>query len=340
MTPSVNRKWLLARRPRGTVVVEDFAYAEEPFEVPELTPGEVLVRNRIFSCAPTIRNWLNEPGRSYRGSIGLGEPIRGLTGSHVQESRHPDYAAGDLVTGLAPWQDWAVISPDQAAVPVTRIEPGIDLITAMTLFSANTLTAYFGLTQVGQAVAGETVLVSGAAGSVGSMACQIARNLGCTVIGIAGGQNKCDWLRRELRVEAIDYKHEDVAARLKALCPRGIDVFLDNVGGSVLQAAIDRMAPFGRIAVSGQIAAYDSGAPAPGPRDMMKLVYGRLQMQGYLVGDFADKFGEATTRLQAWHKDGELFTRVDRRMGFEQLPTAFVDLFSGRNNGTLFVDVA
>lgn len=319
--------------------MEDFAYAEEPFEAPDLAPGQLLLRNRIFSCAPTIRNWLNEPGRSYRGSIGLGEPIRGLTGSQVVTSRHPDYAAGDLVTSLAPWQDWAVISPDKAVVPVTRIEPGIDLITAMTLFSANTLTAYFGLTEVGQARAGETVLVSGAAGSVGSMACQIARNLGCTVVGIAGGPDKCEWLRRELRVEAIDYKHEDVAKQLAALCPRGIDVFLDNVGGSVLQAAIDRMAPFGRIAVSGQISAYDSGAPAPGPQDMMKLVYGRLRMQGYLIGDFAGKFSEATERLQQWHDDGALFARVDKRLGFEQLPSAFVDLFSGRNNGTLFVDV-
>ena len=308
--------------------------------VPELAPGEVLVRNRIISCAPTIRNWLNEPGRSYRGAIAIGEPIRGLTGSQVVESRHPDYSVGDLVTAIAPWQDWAIISPATAAVPVTRIEPGIDLIAAMTLFSANTLTAYFGLTQVANVQAGETVLVSGAAGSVGSMACQIARNLGCHVVGVAGGAEKCEWLRRELRVEAIDYKHEDIAARLKVLCPKGVDAFLDNVGGAVLQAAIDRMAPFGRIAVSGQISAYDSGTPAAGPQDMMKLVYGRIRMQGYLVGDYAQDFADAVSRLRIWSEAGELIVRVDRRSGFDKLPTAFVDLFRGHNLGTLFVDLA
>jgi NADPH-dependent curcumin reductase CurA len=335
----LNRQWLLARRPKGTVAVDDFAYAEEPFVAPDLAPGEVLVRNRIISCAPTIRNWLNEPGRSYRGAIALGEPIRGLTGSQVVESRHPDFSVGDLLTAIAPWQDWVVINPATAAVPVTRMEPGIDLIAAMTLFSANTLTAYFGLTQVADVRAGETVLVSGAAGSVGSMACQIARNLGCRVVGVAGGADKCDWLRRELRVEAIDYKHEDIAARLAVLCPKGIDAFLDNVGGAVLQAAIDRMAPFGRIAVSGQISAYDSGASAPGPQDMMKLVYGRIRMQGFLVGDFAQHFAEAVSRLRDWSEAGELVTRVDRRMGFDKLPDAFVDLFCGRNAGTLFVEL-
>jgi NADPH-dependent curcumin reductase CurA len=335
-----NRKWLLARRPSGTVEIADFAYTEEPFVATDLAPGEILVRNRIISCAPTIRNWLNEPGRSYRGSIGPGEPIRGLTGSQVLKSRHPDFAVGDLVTAIVPWQDFAVISPDTAVVPVTRIDPNNDLISAMTLFSANTLTAYFGLTEIGQARPGEIVLVSGAAGSVGSMACQIARNLGCKVVGIAGGEDKCAWLRRELGVEAIDYKHEDVAARLAVLCPQGVNVFLDNVGGSMLQAAIDHMAPFGRIAVSGQISAYDSTAPAPGPQDMMKLVYGRLRMQGFLVGDFADRFAEALRQLWAWSEAGDLIARVDQRFGFEELPAAFVALFHGGNNGTLLVNLA
>jgi NADPH-dependent curcumin reductase CurA len=338
LSSQLNRKWVLARRPSGAVAVDDFAYAEQPFVAPELAPGEMLVRNRIFSCAPTIRNWLNDPGRSYRGAIGLGEAIRGLTGSEVVASRHDGFSPGDLVTAIAPWQDWAVINPDSAAVPVTRIEPGVDLVAAMTLFSANTLTAYFGLTEVAGVRAGETVLVSGAAGSVGSMACQIARNLGCHVIGVAGGPEKCEWLRRELRVEAINYKHEDIAARLKVLCPKGIDVFLDNVGGAVLQGAIDRMAPFGRIAVSGQISAYDGAAAARGPDDMMKLVYGRIRMQGYLVGDFADRFSDAIDRLRAWADAGDLTVRVDRRTGFDQLPIAFVDLFSGRNAGTLFVE--
>lgn len=299
----------------------------------------MFVRNRIFSCAPTIRNWLNPPGQSYRGSIDIGEPIRGLVGAEVIETRHPAYAAGDLVTAIAPWQDFAVLAPDRAAVPVTRMEPGIGLIDAMSLFSSNSLTAYVGLVKVGQAKAGDTVLVSGAAGSVGAMACQIARNLDCRVIGIAGGSEKCGWLQETCGIEAVDYKSGDLAGQIAELCPGGVDLFFDNVGGAVLDAAVDAMAPFGRIVVSGQISAYDGGEFARGP-DMMKIVYGRLRIQGFLVGDHASDYPTIWQALRKWSDAGRLIARVDRREGFSRLPSAFVDLFCGGNQGTLLVENA
>ncbi len=318
---------------------EDFAYREGALP-PALAPGELLVRNRIFSCAPTIRNWLNPPGRNYRAAIAIGDPVRGLTGAEVIQSRHPRFEAGDHVTAIAPWQDYAVLAPDAAPVPVTKIDRDMPLLDAMSLYSSNTLTAYFGLVAVGKAVAGETVLVSGAAGSVGAVACQIARNLGCRVIGICGGPEKCRWLQQVCGASTVDYKDPAWRQHLAEACAGGVDLFLDNVGGPILDAAVDLLSPHARIAISGQISAYDGGAAAPGPSDMMKIVYRRIRLEGFLVGDFASAYPEAWAVLRGWAMDGKLTVRVDRREGFMQLPTAFVDLFSGRNEGTLLVDIS
>lgn len=317
---------------------DNFAYREEAFSAPNLAEGELLVATRIFSCAPTIRNWLNPPGRSYRGAIGIGEPIRGMAAVEVMASRHDGFAPGDLVTAVAPWQDYAVLAPETAAVPITHIPPGIDVADAMTIYSPNTLTAYFGLLTIGEPRPGMTVLVSGAAGSVGAMVCQMALISGCRVVALAGGADKCRWLEEACGVEtAIDYRLPDLAGRLKQVCPDGIDIFFDNVGGDVLQHAIDRMAPRGRIVLCGQISAYDTGRPAPGPADMMKLVYGRIRMEGFVVGDFDDRYEDAFSDIRAWHGAGRLRCRVDMREGFGTLPGAFVDLFTGRNGGTLLV---
>ena len=209
---------------------------------------------------------------------------------------------------------------------------------ALGAYSPNSLTAYFGLTDVGRPLAGETVLVSGAAGSVGSIVCQIARILGCRVIGIAGGKSKCRWLRDGVRGRRGDrLSRGRVAARLGELAPQGIDLFFDNVGGEMLQAAVDHMARHGRIVLCGQISAYDRAGGAPGPRDMMKLVYGSIRMEGFVVGDYVDRAEEARTALAGWIAEGRLTVRVDLRHGFEQLPLAFTDLFRGANEGTLLV---
>ncbi len=335
---TVNRRWTLARRPEGRVATDDFALVEEPLGVAALKDGEVLVRNRLFSIAPTIRNWLNPPGRSDRGSIPVGGAIAGMAGCEVVASRHPDWRAGDRLIAMVRWEDWSVIALDAAAVPPFRLPGSMDFVQALGPLSLNSLTAYFGMIEVGCVAAGDVVLVSGAAGSVGSVACQVARILGARVVAIAGGADKCAWLRETCGVEAaIDYRSEDVPARLAETCPAGIDLFFDNVGGAILDAAVERMAAHGRIVLCGQIAAYDGDAPAPGPTDMMKLVYRRIRMQGFVVGDFVDRAGEACGALGKWIDSGALRVRVDLRTGFEAIPGAFVDLFSGRNSGTLIV---
>lgn len=337
---TVNRAWVLANRPEGAVRTSDFAYREEAFDAPELAGGDILVRTRIISCAPTIRNWLNAPSRSYRGAIGIGEPIRGMAAVEVLASRHARFEAGQWVTAVAPWQDYAVLRPDEAVVPVTPIEAWMDPVEAMTLYSPNSLTAYFGLFAIGEPRPGMTICVSGAAGSVGAMVCQMARIAGCRVIAVAGGPDKCRWLREQVGVDvAIDYRAANLPAALKEACPDGINIFFDNVGGEVLQAAVDRMAPHGRIVLCGQLAAYDSNSPAAGPRDMMKLVSGRIRMQGFVIGDYADDYPAAIASIRQWVTQARLRNRYDVRDGFERIPDAFVDIFNGRNAGTLIVRI-
>lgn len=336
---AVNKVWTLASRPEGRVSVADFAMVEVPLDAEALADGQVRVRNRLFAVAPTIRNWLNPPERAYRGSIPIGGAILGMAGAEVLESRHPDYRTGDRMVAFSRWEEVSTLSLDQAAVPPFPVPASMTFEEAMGALSPNSLTAYFGLIEIGRPKAGETVVVSAAAGSVGSVVCQIARILGCRVIAIAGGAEKCDWLKTVCGVEAtIDYKSEDVAARLQALCPDRIHIYFDNVGGEILQAAVDHIAPRGRIVLCGQISAYDSGKPAPGPRDMMKLVYGRVRMEGFVVGDFIDQIEEARERIRNWVASGELIVRTDVRKGFKTLPSAFADLFSGRNHGALLVE--
>lgn len=333
-----NRRWTLAARPQGAVAADHFRLVEAPFDCPALKQGDLLVRNRMFAVAPTIRNWLNDPGESYRGSIPIGGTIAGMAGCEVVRSEHARYPVGTRMVAMSRWEDWSVLRPDQAAVPVFPMPEGMDFERALGPLSPNSLTAFFGLREIGCARAGDIVLVSGAAGSVGSIACQIAKILGCRVIGIAGGAGKCRGLVEAGWADAaIDYRTEPVSERLATLCPAGIDLFFDNVGGDLLQAAVDNMAPHGRIVLCGQISAYDRPGGAPGPRDMMKLVYGRVRMEGFVVGDFIDRADEARALLGNWLDRGELAVRIDRRDGFERLPGALVDLFRGANTGTLLV---
>jgi NADPH-dependent curcumin reductase CurA len=335
---SINRQWLLASRPSGSLKLSDFARHEQPFQPPALEDGELLVHNRYFSCAPTMRNFLNAPGRSYRASVGIGDPISGVVGSEVIASRDPAYPVGSRVTTVARWEDYSRLNPGRVEVPVYRVADDVSLEEMMGPLSLNSLTAYYGLFGVGRVRAGETVVVSAAAGSVGSMACQIARIAGCRVIGIAGGPAKCAWLRTALQVDgAIDYKSEDVAAQLAALCPKGVDLYFDNVGGAILDAVIDRMALHGRVAVCGQLSAYDSDEPARGRFDMMKVVYRRIRIEGFVLGDYAAQVEVARAQLRDWLREGRIHCRMDFRQGFANLPAAFLDLFKGSNEGTLLV---
>jgi len=331
----VNRRWLLARRPRGLVAAEDFRWVKEP--VPTPGEGEVLVRNLCLSCDPTQRGWM--AGDTYMPAVPLGEVMRSFAAGRVVESRSPRFAAGQLVQGLLGWQDYAVTSPEAAGL--VPLPAGAPLETALSILGLTGLTAYFGLLEVGRPKADETVVVSGAAGATGSAVGQIAKIKGCRAIGIAGGQDKCQYLMSELGFDAaIDYKSEDVAQRLAETCPNGIDVYFDNVGGGILDAALQRLAMRGRVVICGAISRYNESSPQPGPSHYLHLLVKRGRMEGFLVLDYMDRAAEAVTALATWLKQGKLKDRVDVQIGLENAPAALLRLFTGANRGKQLVKIA
>ena len=335
----VNRQWLLRARPSGHLRMDDFEYREVPMPTSPLAAGEMRVRNVVFLCAPTMRNWMDPPGNSFYPSIPLDQPIFAPSVGRVVESNNPDFKAGDRVFAFSSWQDYTTVGGPTVRAP-TKLVDGISFIDAMGRYGLNPITAYFGLLDVGAAKAGETLVVSGAAGSTGSTAAQIGKAIGMRVIGIAGGAAKCAWLKDDCGLDGvIDYKSENVEARLAALCPKGIDVFYDNVGGDILQAAVNNMAPLGRIVLCGQISSYDTQQQAEGPRNMMRLIYGSIRMQGFLCGNYAARFDEAVRDLSAWSAAGKIVYREDLHQGFDKLPAAFATLFTGGNQGTLLVQI-
>lgn len=336
MEPLPNRQWVVARRPVGTAVPEDFERRDTLLTVPDLSPGEVLVKNEIFLLAPTIRNWLDAPGNNFYPSIPVGSPVLSPAGGHVVASADTRFPIGSRVSAISSWQDYEVIDTTERSV--RPMPPGASTIEAMGPLGMNALTAYFGLLRIGRPKVGETVLVSGAAGSAGSTAAQIGRIMGARVVGIAGGTDKCRWLVSDCGLDAaIDYKSTDVATQVETACPDGVDVFFDNVGGATLQAALDHMNKDGRIVLCGQIAGYEGSAPIPGPQNMMRLIYGSITMQGFLLADYEAELAEGWHHLKAWMRAGTLVHREDVRTGFDTLPLAFPDLFDGSNQGTLLV---
>ena len=331
----VNRRWLLARRPRGLVAAEDFRWVEEP--VPTPGEGEVLVRNLCLSCDPTQRGWM--AGDTYMPAVPLGEVMRSFAAGRIVESRNPRLAVGQLVQGLLGWQDYTVTSPEAAVL--VPLPPGVPIETALSILGLTGLTAYFGLLEVGRPKPGETVVVSGAAGATGSAVGQIAKIKGCRAIGIAGGQDKCHYLTSELGFDAaIDYKSEDVAQRLAEICPKGIDVYFDNVGGGILDAALQRLAMRGRVVICGAISRYNESSPQPGPSHYLHLLVKRGRMEGFLVLDYMDRAAEAVTALATWLKQGKLKDRVDVQIGLENAPAALLRLFTGANRGKQLVKIA
>ncbi len=332
---AINRQWIFASRPHGMVGPDNFEYRETPLSDAPLEPGDVLVRNRTFSLIPAQRTWMNADSE-YFPPIAVGAAVSAPASGEVVQSANPAFPVGTRVVGLTRWEDYSLIKADR--LTISRLPPDIELLDALSVFGGNALTAYLGLLKIGEPKPGETVVVSGAAGSTGSIAVQVARIVGCTAIGIAGGPAKCEWLRTEARVEAIDYKNENVAERLRALAPGGVNVFFDNVGGVIMQDVIDQMAMHGRVAVCGQIAHYNTGA-APGPRNMFRVVSHRLRIQGFIASDLMADRGEALRHLQQWATDGQLAYKTDVRSGFKNLPTVFGELFTGGNDGTLILTV-
>ena len=336
---TANRRWILSKRPSGVVSREHFDWVEEP--VPELGEGEFLVRNLWISCDPAQRAWMEID--TYIPKLPLGEVMAAGTVGEVVESKHPDFSQGDLVSGVYGWQDYAVGSSEPFAglFPPLKLPPGTDPTVAMSLLGITGMTAYFGLLEVGELTEGEAVLVSGAAGAVGSIACQIAKVKGCRVVGIAGGTQKCNWLRSELGVDdAIDYKNEDVRARLSELFPKGVDVYFDNVGGEILDAVLANLAFHARIALCGAVSGYSGLDERYGLRNTNNLIVRRGTMRGFLIFDFTSRAMEAIGDLMTWAGEGKIKNQVDIVEGLENAPEALARLFTGENLGKQLIKVA
>jgi NADPH-dependent curcumin reductase CurA len=316
------------------VTPDDFVYAEG--STPAAGEDQCLVRTLYVSFDPAMRAFLHDRP-SYVPPQPIGEVMRAGAVGQVIESRGPQLKPGDLVAGGFGWQDYAVV-PTAAAMKITGNHPLPDHLGVL---GGIGLTAYFGLFRVAKIAPGETVLISGAAGATGSTAAQIAKLKGCRTIGVAGGPAKCRWLLDELHLDgAIDYKHEDVAARLAELCPNGVDVYFDNVGGRILEAAIGKMALRGRIALCGMIAGYNDAQPTPGPANLFEMVTRRIRMEGFLVMDDAAQFAEARRELEAWLAAGQLKSYVDVQEGFENIPKTFMRIFTGENIGKQVLKIA
>jgi NADPH-dependent curcumin reductase CurA len=337
MNQLVNRQWRLLRRPTGMVSAADFGLHEEPVRRP--ADGELLVRTLYVSFDPAMRAFLNDRP-SYVPPQPVGQVMRAGAIGQIAESRVAGYAAGEFLTGAFGWQEYANVPADQLR-GVGKIVPRHPLPAYLGILGGTGLTGYFGLLEVGRPQPGDTVVISAAAGASGSSAAQIAKLKGLRTIGIAGGPEKCRWLIDELRLDgAIDYKSEDVGARLTALCPQGINVYFDNVGGRLLETAIAHMARRGRIVLCGMISVYNDAQPQPGPSNLFELVARSVRMEGFLGFDFADKFESARREMETWVDAGQLRNFADVQEGFENIPKTFLRIFTGANIGKQMLKIA
>jgi NADPH-dependent curcumin reductase CurA len=333
MTALTNHQFKLARRPVGMVQRGDFDYTQSP--VAEPGDGEVLVKILYISLDPAMRGWMNE-GRSYIPPVAIGEVMRAGAVGRVLASKDPKIAVGDHVVGTLGVQEYAVAKGKQ----LTKVDPRLaPLPVYLGTLGMPGMTAYFGLLEVGKPKAGDTVVVSGAAGAVGQVVGQIAKIKGCRVVGIAGGQDKCDYLRSIGFDAAIDYKHQDVQAALKEHCPQGVDVYFDNVGGEILEAVLTRLAMHARIVICGAISQYNE-AKMRGPSNYMMLLVTRSSMTGMVVFDYAGRYAEAAREMAGWMASGQLKTREDIVAGLETFPDTLLKLFKGENTGKLVLKVA
>jgi NADPH-dependent curcumin reductase CurA len=331
----VNRYWRLDRHPDGNDFAAAFSLVEEPLRAP--AEGEVLVRNRYLSLDAGTRLWMTSRTDGYQPPLPLGEAIKGLVLGEVVESKHTGFARADLVRGFGTWGDHSVLRPELSGL-VACDRSIADPRQHLGVLGLNALTAYVGIVEVAAARPGETVLVSAAAGATGQLAVQIARNMGCRVIGIAGGAEKCRFLVRELKVaEAIDHKSGDVEAALAALAP--IHVYFDNVGGPLLDAVLPNLAHNGRVAVCGLVATYASETPAPGPARFDQVLMRRLTIKGFFAPDWLHRSEEINQLLRPWLQEGRITLQFDTTTGLESVPAAYRKLFTGGNIGKVLVEL-
>ncbi len=327
---SQNRQIRLAARPQGELKPSDWEHREEPQSEP--AAGQFAARTRFISLDPAMRGWLDDRP-SYLPPVGLGEVMRAGSVVEVTRSEHPDFQPGDHLVGMFGVQEH-VVSDGAGA---QKVDPSLaPLSTFLGVLGMTGMTAYFGLLDVGRLEAGDTVLVSGAAGAVGSVAGQIAKLKGARVIGIAGGAEKCEWLTGELGFDAaIDYKSQEVAAALREHAPNRVDVFFDNVGGEILNTALTRLARGARVVICGAISQYNAGS-VEGPSNYLALLVARASMTGMVVFDYADRFGPAAAELAGWLRDRSLVSREEIVEGsVADFPETLLKLFRGENTGKL-----
>lgn len=330
----LNRQFLLAKRPVGAATRETFSYVETP--VGEPGPNQIVVENLYLSLDPAMRGWMND-AKSYIPPVGIGEVMRALGVGKVIASNNPAFAVGDHVNGALGVQDYFVgeprgfykVDPSRAPLPLYLSALGM-----------TGMTAYFAFLDVGQPKEGDTVVISGAAGAVGSVVGQIAKIKGCRVVGIAGGAEKCKLLKDELGFDGvIDYKNEDLHAALKRECPKGVDVYFDNVGGDILDAVLTRIAPKARIVICGAISQYNNKENVKGPANYLSLLVNRARMEGFVVMDYAAQFADAAKEMGGWMAAGKLKSKEDIVEGLETFPETLGKLFSGENFGKLVLKV-
>ncbi|MEB0203947.1 NADP-dependent oxidoreductase [Pseudomonas sp. CCC3.1] len=334
MTAETNRQFLLAKRPVGAATRDTFTYQQVP--VAEARDGQIVVKNEYLSLDPAMRGWMNE-GKSYIPPVGLGEVMRALGVGKVIASKHPGFAVGDCVNGALGVQDYYVGEPRG----FYKVDPTlVPLPVYLSALGMTGMTAYFALLEVGAPKAGDTVVISGAAGAVGSIAGQIAKLKGCRVIGIAGGKEKCAYLVEKLGFDGvIDYKNEEVLAGLKRECPKGVDVYFDNVGGDILDAVLSRLNYKARVIICGAISQYNNKEAVKGPANYLSLLVNRARMEGFVVMDYADRYVEAGKEMAGWLAKGQLTSKEDIVEGLETFPESLLKLFSGENFGKLILKV-
>ncbi|MDR3506849.1 MAG: NADP-dependent oxidoreductase [Caulobacteraceae bacterium] len=332
-----NQRWVLRHRPHGEIKPGDLEFVSEP--VRDLAEGEILIRNVYLSLDPTNRIWMSDQDQ-YMPPVEVGAAMRGGTVGVVEASRSARFQRGDIANpGLGAWETYTIAH--EAMAQKIQPPPGLPLTATMSVLGMTGLTAYFGMMDIGKPKPGETVVVSAAAGAVGSVAGQIAKLQGARVIGIAGGARKCAWLTEELGFDgAIDYKNEDVGAALDRLCPNGIDVDFENVGGEIMEQVYSRMNTFGRMALCGMISGYNIDAPPPGPKDFGRILMRRLLIKGFIIIDYFPRAAEGFTDLGQWVGAGKIKWKDNVVDGLENAVDALGRLFTGDHDGKLLVRVS
>ena len=335
---TTTHRWLLKSRPNGPLKDSDFDLVTVP--MPEVGEGQFLVRLTHFSFDPTQRGWLG--GDTYLPAVPIGGVVRAGGIGEVVASKHPGFEVGDVVQGTFGWQEHALTDGMTETGPVTKLRAGITPEQALGVFGVTGLTAWFGLTEIGQPKAGDTVLVSGAAGATGSVVVQVAKALGCKVIGIAGGAEKCGWVVEQAGADAcIDYRAGNVARQIREHAPKGVNVVFENVGGEILDAALANLALRARVVLCGGISSYNDTTEhrSPGLMNYMNLTVMRGWMEGFIILDYARRYGEGVAELAKLMAAGKLKTAEDMAHGFENCPATLRRLFEGKNFGKQLLSV-